>query len=95
MQHNKYVDHQGKKTHCDTNQFPEIKFLGPNNKPHGVCGLGNHYHMIFYPKIGHGIYAIRRIPYVYNLRTSIIDQLWIPVFPSQQQYIYQSVKYCT
>ena len=37
-QHNKYVDHQDAKMYCAENQYPELQFIGPHNKPHGVRG---------------------------------------------------------
>ena len=48
--------------YCDTSQSTELKLAGPHNKPYGVRGLGTHYHMRFDPKLGHGTYAIYRIP---------------------------------
>ena len=39
--------------YCDTNQFPELNFLGLYNKTHGVHGLGKHYCMCFDTKLGH------------------------------------------
>ena len=44
------------------NQFPELQFLGPHNKLNCVRGLGNHYHMRFDTKIGHGTCEIYHIP---------------------------------
>ena len=81
MQHNKYVENQDVIIHCITNQFTELKFLGENKKPHYVLGLGKHYHVRFYPKLGHGIYAINCIPCDCTVCTSIINQTSIPGFP--------------
>ena len=53
MQHNKYVEHQDVNIYCATNQFPELKFLGPQKKPHGVSGLGKNYNIRFDTKLGH------------------------------------------
>ena len=66
MQHNKYVKHQYLNMYCATKQFPEMYFIGPHNKPHVLRGLGKYYHMRFYPKLGHGICAIRSIPCVFT-----------------------------
>ena len=66
MQHNKYVD------------FTELYFLGPQNKSHGVCGLGKHYHMNFNNKIGHGTYEIHYITYFCPMCTYTIEQPWTP-----------------
>ena len=74
VQHNKDVKHQDLKTYCATNHFPELKFLGPQNKPHGVRGLGKYYHMRFDTKLGHGTYAIRFISCACTSLTSILDQ---------------------
>ena len=94
VQHNKYVENQGMKMYCATNQFPELNFLVTHNKPHGVSGLGNHFQMCFYPKLGHGTYAIHRISYACTYCTYSIDQPWIPGFPAQQQLRYQPIKDC-
>ena len=95
LQHNKDVEHQGVKMYCSTNQFPELCFIGPNNKPHGVRVLGNHYHMSFDPKLGHVTCAMRCIPCYCNFCTSIIHQLWIPGIPVQKQSYYRPIKYFT
>ena len=73
VQHNKYIYHKDVKIYCATNQFPELKFLGPHNKSHGVLGLGKHYHMSFYPRLGHVTYSIRRISCDFTQCTSIVD----------------------
>ena len=51
MEHNKDIEHQEAKIYCAINQFTELKFLGPHNKPHGVRGLCKNYHMRFDPKL--------------------------------------------
>ena len=56
------VTHKYVKMYCDTNQFPELSFCGPYPKPHGSRGLSKNYHLRFYPKLGHGICAVCRIP---------------------------------
>ena len=81
VQHNKYVENQDVKMYCETNQFTELKFLGPHNKPHGACGLGKNYHMRFNPKLGHGEYVIHHTPCACTLCTSSIEQPWIKGFP--------------
>ena len=81
--------------YCTTKQFPELKFLGPYTKPHGLRGLGNHYHMRFVTKLGHGTYEIRCMPCYCSFSAYIIDQPWIPGFLSQQQQRYQPIKYFT
>ena len=73
MQHNKYVGHQDVKMYCATNQFPELKSLGPNNKPHGVRGLGKHYHMCFDTKLVHGTCEMHSIRFDCPTCTSMID----------------------
>ena len=50
------------KMSCNTNQFPELSFCGPNSKPRGAWGLSKYYHLRFYPKLGMGVCAILRIP---------------------------------
>ena len=67
LQHNRYVEHQGVKMCCDTNQFPELKFLGPHKKPHGVHGLVKNYHIHFDTKLGDVTYKIRCISFASTL----------------------------
>ena len=74
VQHNKDFDHQHVKIYCATNQFPELKFLGTHNKQHDVRGLVKHNQVYFDTKLGHSIYAIRRIPCACTSCTSILDQ---------------------
>ena len=95
VQHNKYVEYQDDKMYLDTNQFPEFQFLGPHNKPHGVCGLGKHYHMSFDTKLGHETCEMCRIPCVCTLCTSILDQPFIQGFIAQQQPHYKPIQDCT
>ena len=77
--------------YCATNHLHDLKFLGPQNKPHSVCRLVKHYQICFDPKLGHGIYTILLINYDCTSCTSIFDQSWIPVFPAQQQPRYQPI----
>ena len=75
--------------YCATNQFPGLQFLGTHNKPHGVRGLGKHYHIHFDTKLGHGTCEICHIPCDCTLCTSIMDQPWVPGLPAQQKPHYQ------
>ena len=81
--------------YCATNQSTELQFLGPYNKPHGICGLVKHDHMRFDPKILHCTFAIRHIPCVCTSYTSILDQPWVKSLSAQQQPFYQPFQYCT
>ena len=81
--------------YCATNQFPELQFLGPCNKPNGVHVLGKHYHIRFYPKLGHITCSMRYIPCACTMCTSMIDQPWFPGMPAQKNTLYQPVKDCT
>ena len=54
MQKNEDVDNKHAKIYCTNNQFPELEFCGPHNKPHGARGLIKYYHMHFDTKLGHG-----------------------------------------
>ena len=92
MKHNKYVKHKDVKMYCWTNQLTELKFLGPKNKPHGVCGLCNHYHLCFYTKLGHGTYAIRHITCACTLWTYSINQPCFTALPAHQHTSYQLVQ---
>ena len=56
VKHNEDVEHQDVKMYCSKNQFPELEFIGPHNKTHGVSGLGKHYHMRFDSVLGHITY---------------------------------------
>ena len=81
VQDNSDVAHKDVEIYCDTNQFPKLPFCGPHPKPHGARGLIKHYHLRFYPKIGHVICAILRITYAYVACTSILDKPWISGIP--------------
>ena len=75
MQHNKDVEHQDVKIYCVKNQFPELNFLGPHKKTHGVPWLDNHYPMCFDPKLGHVTYKICCIPFVCTSCKYILEKL--------------------
>ena len=75
-----------------TNQFIELKFLGPHNKQHGVRGLGKHSHMCFDPKLVHGICVIHSITYMCTQCISTLDQPCTSGIPSHQQPCNQLVK---
>ena len=79
----------------DTNQLPTLPFCGSHPKPHGERGLGKHYHLRFDLKLGHGIFAIRRIPCACVACTSMLNKTWISSIPSTKQAHYQHVTNCT
>ena len=62
VQDNTDVAHKDVKIYFNTNQFPELSFSSPHSKPHGARGLSKHYHLRFDPKLGMGVFEIRRIP---------------------------------
>ena len=62
VQDNALVELKDVKMYCNTNQFPELTFCGPNYKPHVARGLRKHYHLSFDPKLAMGVCAILRIP---------------------------------
>ena len=95
MQHNKYVDHKDVIIYSATNWFTELKSQVLHNKPHGVRGLVKHYHMRFYPQLGHGTCATCCIPCDCTSCISILGQPWIPGLTAQQQPRYQLVNYFT
>ena len=81
--------------YCDTNQFPALPFFGPHKKPRGTRGLSKNYHLCFYPKLGHGICAIRRITCACVRCTSTLDKHLISVILSNKHARYQPVTNCT
>ena len=81
--------------YCDTNQIPALLFCGQHPNPHGARGLSNNYHLLFDPKLGHGICVILRILCDCVDCTSITDQPWISGIPLKQKARYQPIKYCT
>ena len=93
LQNNKYIEHQYVKIYCTKNQFLQFLFCVPHNKPHGVHRLSNHYHMCFYPKLGHGTCTIRQIPCAYTQCTSTLYKPWTPGVSPRFQQCYQPVKY--
>ena len=70
--------------YCVTNKFPELQFIVLHNKPHGVCGLGKHYHMRFDTKLGHVMCAIRKIPCACPPCKFVLDQHWTSVMTLHQ-----------
>ena len=70
VQYNADVAHKDVEIYCNMNQFPELPFCGPHPRPHGARGLIKNYCLTFYPKLGHGICAIFRIPYAFAHLTS-------------------------
>ena len=77
--------------YCDTNEFLELPFWGPHPKPHAARGLSKHYHLRFDPKLGHDIFAIRRIPCACVGCASMLDIPWISGIPSNKKARYQPV----
>ena len=58
VQDNADVTYKDVKIYCDKNQLPVLPFFVPHPNPCGARGLSNHYHLLFDPKLGHGICAI-------------------------------------
>ena len=79
VQDNADVAHKDVKKYCDTNQSPSLPFCVTHTKPHGARGLSKNCHLRFYPKIGHDICAIRRIPCACLGCTSMVEKPWIMV----------------
>ena len=65
------------KMYCDTNKLPKSPFFGSHPKHHGSRGLSKHYHLRFDTKLGHGIFAILRIPCACIGCTSILYKPYI------------------
>ena len=80
--------------YCNKNQLPALPFCGPHSKPHGARGLSEHYHLRFDPKLGNGVYAIRRISCACVACTSMLDKPWIYSIPSYEQERYKPVTRC-
>ena len=95
IQHDNVAKHQDVKMYCVKNQFSGLHFIGPHNKPHGIHGLGNNYHMHFDNIIGHGTCAICRIHCSCTSCISIIGQPWVPGIPAHQEPRYQTIQDCT
>ena len=62
VKYNAEVAHQYVKMYCNTNQFPELPFCGPNTKPHGTRGLSKHDNLRFDTKLCNGVCEICCIP---------------------------------
>ena len=95
VQDNADVELKDVKMYCNTNQFPTLSFCGPHSKPHGARGLGKHYHLRFYPKLGMGKCAILCIPCACVACKSMLDKPWISGIPSEKQERYKPVTKCT
>ena len=74
VQINSDVAHKYVKIYCNRNQFPALPFCGPHSKTHGARGLIKNYHLRFDPKLGHGLYAIIRIPCACVAYISMLDK---------------------
>ena len=68
------VEHKDVKMSFDTNQLPTLPFCGSYPNPRGAMGLIKHYYLRFDPKLGHGICAIRGIPYSCVACTSMLEK---------------------
>ena len=95
VQDNAAVELKDVRIYCNKNQFPELPFCGPHSKPHGAREMSKHYHLMFDPKLGMGVCAIRHIPCVCVACTSILDKPWISGIPSDKQERYKPVPKCT
>ena len=89
VQDNASVELKYVKIYCNTNKFPELPFYVPYSKPHGARGIGKHYHLHFYPKLGMGKCAIRRIPCACVPCTSMLDKPRISGISSEKNAINQ------
>ena len=81
--------------YCTTNQFTELQFCGPHNKPNVSPRLGESYHTNFDPKIGHGTRSINYNNCECYQCTYALEKPWDTDLPQQQQQLYQTVKDCT
>ena len=77
VQDNADVSQKYVRMYCDTRKSPSLPFFGTHPKPHGARGLSKNYNLRFDPKLGHGICAIRRIPYDCIGCTSMLEKHWI------------------
>ena len=77
VQDNADVAHKYVRIYCDTKQLPTLPFCSSHTNPHGTRGLGEHYHLRFYPNLGNEICAIRRIICACVACTSMLDKTWI------------------
>ena len=81
--------------YCNTNQFLALPFCAPHSKPHAARALSKHYHLCFHQKLGMGVCAICRIPFVYVSCTSMLDKPWTSGISSDKQEHYKPVTKCT
>ena len=91
VQDNASLEIKDVKMYCNTNQFPTLPFCGPHYKPHGARGMGKHYHLRVYPKLGMGVCAILRIKCACVACTSMLDKTWISGISSDKQERYKPV----
>ena len=94
VQDNASVELIDVKIYCNKNQFPSLPFCGPHSKPNGARGLSKHYPLYFYPKLGMGVCAIRRVPCACVACTSMLDKPWISGISSDKQERYKPVTKC-
>ena len=74
-QERKYVPPTSVKISCDTTQLLILSFCVPHAKLYGVRELSKHYCLLVEPKLFHGKFAIRRIPFACIACTTMLEKL--------------------
>ena len=95
VQDNAGVELKEVKMYCNTNQFPESSFSGPNYKPHGARGLSKHYRLRFDPKLVMGVCEICHIPCACVACTSMLDKPWMSGISIDKQQRHKPITKCT
>ena len=91
MQKDSDVTHKYVDMLCNKTQFPSLQLFCPHTKPHGVRGLGKHYHMRFDPNLGHVTFTIRQISCAYDVCMLMLDKTRVHGLPLQNKLQYQPV----
>ena len=89
------MSHTPVKVSCSKILFPALTFCGLHIKFHGVRGLVKHYHLVLYPKLGHGKCSIWQIRCYGVTCINMLDKTWAHDVAHAQQPRYHPVIGCT
>ena len=79
---------------CATTHFSALSFFVPHEQPQRVRGLGKHYNLRVYPKLGNVKCTIRQIPCDCIACTTMLDKPWAYGIDPTKHPRYQPVVEC-
>ena len=73
---------------------PKLSIANGRNEVYGSGTVLSHYHYRFDPRIGHGKFAMRRIPCLCKHCLDTLDKEWIPGVCPKDQPCYAPILNC-